>query len=1222
MTQGSTWRPQGDEQRPSRGELTERLKGHIGAEGQEVFVGRYAERAVFTDNLSRDPGSDDFHRLFHVHGVGGVGKSALVRHWAATARAHGAPTAVVDGADVRGVVETMKALGAELGLQSGGLKDADAKTPSPDSEALHQAPKDGSARIPGDAVVACAVSPGVIGQVHGWTGATARDQRLRARGSDEGRPDAVARLSSAFVKELVRLAGRQPFLVLFFDTWEQSAPFLDGWVRELLLDGFGPLQANVVVVLAGRDPQEESLHVHAAEVPLEVFTEREARELLATRGVTDEAAVTSILDTALGLPLLLDVLAGTRPPHVAAHASVGASVDSAVDRFLDRIEDTERRDAVLGCSLPLRFDEEIFRAAVPAAEPDLFPWLRAQPFVTDRDGHGRYHDVVRASMLRHQRASSPTKWIDDHTRLADTFADLRTAHEVSLSADSRWADGTWRGHRLDETYHRLCAHPAQHLTAALEEAIHAAGHDLPTLRRWADILTKAGVDSDAPAVTDWGRRLTEATAGEQGVLDGLAALLTAPDLSTAARASAHLYRGRYLHHADRPDEAIAELGRAIDIHPTTAVAYQERGEAHHWLDLSGYAVGDLLDALDLDPGLVRSYALLGAVELWRECPEDAIPAFDRALALGPDVDWIRCHRGTAHLVEGNRVAALADLNRALELDPEYEVALVVRGVLHGQAGRLDQAVADLSRAVELDPGYGWAFGRRGVMHRQAGRTAQALADLDRALELDPKDTWALVTRADLHSAEGRPEAALADLNRAVELQWWNRWALARRSSLHQQEGRPEEALADLDRAVEIAPTDDWSFAVRGSLHRQEGRLDEALADLNLAVELDPEDDWNLVERGLVHRQAGRLEEALTDLDRAVELAPESDWAVGERGLVRQMTERFDESVADFTRAVELAPENSWALAQRGESRRLAGRYEEAIADLSRAVELDPRFASAFAWRGEAHRQAGRPDEALADLNRAVELDPEDDWVLGVRGGLHRQERRSAEAIADFDRALALEPDDVWDLIERGRAYRQTGRYDDALADFDRAIELEPDHDTAVAQRGETFRLAGRLDEAVADFTRALEIHPSYDWVRQQRALAHQTAGSPDQARADLRQLLAKDDVDALVRPQYVLLDSREHGLDAHREDWRAVLDLAERDAEEYIARFAALLRPLLVDRGEDIEAPTRRFLELIVDQEGVDELTFWLSELEAIPGDHAPDVRRLRQRLRDHRARL
>ncbi len=60
-------------------------------------------------------------------------------------------------------------------------------------------------------------------------------------------------LTPVFVEDLAAAAGSRPWVVLFFDTWEQTGPLLDAWLSDMILEGtFGELPLNVVVVLAGR----------------------------------------------------------------------------------------------------------------------------------------------------------------------------------------------------------------------------------------------------------------------------------------------------------------------------------------------------------------------------------------------------------------------------------------------------------------------------------------------------------------------------------------------------------------------------------------------------------------------------------------------------------------------------------------------------------------------------------------------------------------------------------------------------------------------------------------------------------------------------------------------------------------------------------------------------------------------------------------------------------
>ncbi|MEK8144322.1 hypothetical protein NKH18_28190 [Streptomyces sp. M10(2022)] len=143
------------------------------------------------------------------------------------------------------------------------------------------------------------------------------------------------------------------------------------------------------------------------EVCLEVFTEDEARTLLATHGVTDGPSVELVLRLSGRLPLLVDMLARSDPSDPGAGDGAGDPSETAVERFLKWEPDARRREAALACALPLQLDEDIYRTTVPETAADGYPWLRGLAFVSHQAGRCRYHDVVRAAMLRLQRTQSP-----------------------------------------------------------------------------------------------------------------------------------------------------------------------------------------------------------------------------------------------------------------------------------------------------------------------------------------------------------------------------------------------------------------------------------------------------------------------------------------------------------------------------------------------------------------------------------------------------------------------------------------------------------------------------------------------------------------------------------------------------------------------------------------------------------------------------------------------
>ncbi|MFJ9733346.1 tetratricopeptide repeat protein [Streptomyces sp. NPDC101171] len=877
--------------------------------------------------MSKDPQSeeDPAEFLFHVRGVGGVGKSTLLRQWQEAARRADAVTAVVDENDVHGVQQALVELARQLAEQAGPLKEFDKAVeqfrreqaaqgePMPvegqasvSSRVVTQAALGAVSLIPGAGAVTAMANPDAAAQGLDRlrSASQARARRRGARGDEAG-------LSRAFVAELERLCDRHRWVVLFFDTWEQTARYLDGWLLSLLDEEFGAVPANVIVVLAGRDELTERewapLRDQVADVPLEVFTEAETRALLTARGVTDPDVVEAVLRLSMGLPLLVELLALARPHTVEEVDAGGDLADVAVDRFVQWITDSEQREAVRACALPLQLNEDVFAAAAGPAAEGLWEWLCGQPFVSGRGDFKHYHAVVRASLIRQQRIHSPQSWASAHLRLADTHAAWRAVVEERLPEAERWEDPEWRRYRLNETYHRLCTHPGTQLTPALEQVVHAAGQDAAVLRQWAETLEQAARDTADAALLDWSMRLRDAFADDEPVLACLGGLLAHGQLGAAARSWAYTYRGQRLYLSDRDEEALVEFDRALAHDAGNARAWARRGETYRWLDQHEQAIADLSAALELDP----AYA------------------------------WALGSRGEAHRQAGRYDRAITDLTAALELDPTYAWALGARGEAHRQAGRYDQAVTDLTAALELDPALAWALGARGEAHQQAGHYDQAITDFTAALELDPTYAWALGSRGEAHRQAGRYDQAVTDFTAALELDPTYAWALGSRGEAHQQAGRNDQAVTDFTAALELDPTYAWALGSRGEAHRQAGRYDQAVTDFTAALELDRTYVWALAHRGEAHRQAGRYDQAIADLTAALDITPTYAWALASRGEAHQQAGRYDQAITDLTAALDIAPTYAWALGIRGRAHRQAGQYEKARADLEQAVEMDP-----------------------------------------------------------------------------------------------------------------------------------------------------------------------------------------------------------------------------------------------------------------------------------------
>ncbi|MFC8080453.1 tetratricopeptide repeat protein [Streptomyces sp. NPDC057307] len=1038
-------------------------------------MGRRGELAVFRETFARNPEEVDFPYLFHVHGNGGVGKSTLVHQWEATAREQtSVVTAFVDD-EVHDALEAMETVSAWLGRQGHPLKKFD-KQLATYRQRRHQAESTAPAQQPaageagsGEPVPASPSSMvaaqvglaglGMLPVVGAFAGAMDPGQvalgadRMRAmlntrlRNHDDVQlvMKPLAGLTPVFLEDLAEVAERCERVVLFFDVYERTGPVLDAWLQSIIFtEDHGTLPVNAQIVLSGRSQLEPRVwgdHLgQVVEVGLDVFTEDEARTLLAARGVTSEQNVELVLRLSGRLPLLVDMLA--RGGRNADETVIDRS-ETAVERFLKWEPDTERRKAARACALPLQLDEDIYRVAAPDSTADGYPWLRALAFVSHQAGRCRYHDVVRDTMLRLQRTQSPTQWQQQHTHLADAFEQWRRAVEAGLGTDADthayWDDATWREHRLNETYHRLCAAPRTALPDALLQTVHAIDHDLTTLRRWAQVLGQAGRDADSPVLGTWGQRL-ETTAEQEGAsIAVLTALLTAPELDAAARALARLVRARDHRFAGDYDDALADYATVYGLAPDSARLYAGRGETYR---------------------LMARY-------------EEALTDLNHAVELDPELDWAISSRGETYQSLGRYEESLTDLSRAIEINPNSAWAIANRGETYRLMGRYDEALTDLNHGVEMDSDYAWAIAGRGMTYESLGRYEEALTDLNRAIEMDPEYAWAIAGRGKTYQSLDRYDEALTDLTRAIELNPELGWAIADRGENHRLMGRYDEALADFNRAIANAPRYAWAIASRGQTYQSLNRHEEALTDLNHAIELNPELGWAIAERGLNHRVAKRYDEALTDLTRAIETMPNSAWAIANRGETYRLKERYEEALADFDRAIELTPDYTWAIASRGQTHQSLNRHEEAVTDLTRAIELTPDYTWAIVSRGESYQSLGRHDAALADFTRAIELTPDSAWAICHRGENYRLMGRYDEALTDLNHAIEMDPDYAWAIADRGQTYQSLARYDEALTDFSRVIELDPTNGWAFHERALTLHASGRGDGG-PDFVRAIE----------------------------------------------------------------------------------------------------------------------------------------------------
>ncbi|WAL96115.1 ATP-binding protein [Streptomyces sp. Je 1-369] len=945
-----------DAEEPSMQELIRRR-------GRAGFIGRRGELAAFRANFDVPP-ADLRHRfLFHVHGNAGVGKTSLVHELEQLARERGALTAYVDDR-VSGVPDALAAVSAEFALQGRRLKELDQlltthRERRHEAESVPVVPAQAAGEAPPvpapsagvmTAARASLVGLGLVPGVGALAGAV--DPAQLAQGADRLRAGLSARfrnqedvqlvlspervLTPVLLKELAQAAKSVPWIVLFFDTYERTAPFLDGWLHEVMTTTrHGALSAKVVVVTAGQQPFDTArwggYADYVTDIALAPFTEEESRSLLADKGVVAEPVVEEVLRLSGCLPVLVSTLAENRP---ADPGDVGDPSVTAVERFLKWEQDPVRRASALACALPRRLDADVVAAAVDgvcaaADVPGIFAWLRSLPFVSDRGGRLQYHEVVRAPMLRLQRHRSPRGWAELQGVLARTYAGWRAEVESGREHDDVWEDEQWRELRLAESYHLLCGAPRTALAVVLRDVVDACDGGAAVARRWARLLVDAGVDTEAAQAATWGRDLLAALE-EGGCAAALQLLIDRAGFDVPGLALARVVRARELRESGAHAEALAEYDRAVALDPELERAYYGRGVTYWYMDDEESALVALDRAVELGPRQSRTYGMRGEVRRVLRRFEEAVQDLDRALALDPSDAEVLASRGIAHFGLHRNEEALADLDRALALAPGYAWALAHRARVRVFRDEYEQAVADGDRAAELSPDSSWVAWSRGDVLRMAGRQRASLAAYDRAIELDPENWAAYGGRGvSRHHLDQHPEA-LADLDVAVAHDPDYAWVRGRRAMLLYDMGEYDRALADADRALELSPGVDWIHYHRAETLSSLERYEEALADLDRALDLDPDYLMALCRRAITRRRLGRYEEAWADLDRAVGLEPGSIWVRLCRVRLALATGRTDRALTDLAVYTDNDGNADWARRQRAELLVWGGRFDEAL----------------------------------------------------------------------------------------------------------------------------------------------------------------------------------------------------------------------------------------------------------------------------------------------------
>ena len=667
---------------------------------QSGFVGREDQLDSFRRQLGLEWDDPRRRYVLNVHGQGGVGKTTLLREFAHISGRAGALAALTDHNE-KDAPEAMARLAAELEQAGGadatlafskfserhatylkkrGELEADPAAPQGLAGLFGRALVRGGAKVirnttPGSDFALSLIEEPLADQAGQWAEYVHR--KLGNRDEVQLVLEPAVVLTPLFIKGLDELAAERR-IALLFDTYENTGNFLDGWLRDLLVKA----PSELTLVIAGRhelnrNSWSELEHI-VARLPLDPFSEDEARDYLARKGVTSEKVIEVILSLSGRLPLLLTTLAAESPDDPA---KVGDATGTAVERFLKWIDDPARRALALNGALPRRLNRDIVE--LPGGDAAGFDWLITNPFVVRLPGDGgwAYHPVVRDQMLRYKRVESPADWTALHERLAERYRATRDGLNPEWEKGATSPD--WRAAALEELYHRLCARPQQELAATLNEFAVALNTRWSLAVEWATTMGAAGHDANHAPLLDWGQSLRRGLAaydeGQYGIAAEMFSRLAGSNLLPSNQSIVWAFRGETYRQLERYKEALADFNRAVVIEPKDDWYLYQRGitrrrldPADSWLDDLDAAVAIATAAHQTTPTNLRNLFNLALYHVARGDAEETESLYREGMAGPPD--------------ELLRREIADDLEQYLSLLPDDALAGRMLALVAGESG--------------------------------------------------------------------------------------------------------------------------------------------------------------------------------------------------------------------------------------------------------------------------------------------------------------------------------------------------------------------------------------------------------------------------------------------------------------------------------------------------------------------------------------------------------
>ncbi len=284
--------------------------------------------------------------------------------------------------------------------------------------------------------------------------------------------------------------------------------------------------------------------------------------------------------------------------------------------------------------------------------------------------------------------------------------------------------------------------------------------------------------------------------------DQLADLDRAAELDPENREARQL-KAAMLYEQRKFEEAAAVFRDLIREDETNGAYHLALGEALANIEgQTDEALASIGRGIELDPMSTQGYLLRARLHTGKENVEAALADLDAALKIDPKDVAAMMFRAELHLFRNDTKAARADVDRALQVRPGLVLGIIMRSRVNAAEERYDDAIRDVELLIQNDPRNVDYKLQVAAYYNADDRPRKAIKLLTEIVEEDKANWRALRSRGDALLSIGKHEEAIQDFNRALELNPEESgllnnlaWVLAT---------SPEDKLRNGQRAIELA----------------------------------------------------------------------------------------------------------------------------------------------------------------------------------------------------------------------------------------------------------------------------------------------------------------------------------------------------------------------------------------------------------------------------------